>query len=84
MQPAWVVAGEASGRLEAEILRAMLESLGLHVQLSQESASSAYSLGVGPLGTVEILVPEEDAPAARAAIEDYFTGKSATEDEADK
>ena len=77
MKPEWVVAGEASGRLEAEIVRGMLESLGLHVQLSQESASSVYGLGVGPLGTVEILVPKPEAEAARAAIEDYLTGKSA-------
>jgi hypothetical protein len=78
----WVVAGEASGKLEAEILRGMLESLGFHVRLSQESAGAAVGLSVGPLGTVELLVPEDEEPAAKSAIDDYFSGKSmATEDQ---
>jgi Putative prokaryotic signal transducing protein len=75
MTAAWVVAGEAGGRLEAEILKGMLESLGLHVQLSHESVASAYSLGVGPVGRVELLVPAEEEPEARAALDDYFSGK---------
>jgi Putative prokaryotic signal transducing protein len=75
MTAAWVVAGEVGGRLEAEILKGMLESLGLHVQLSHESVASVYSLGIGPVGRVELLVPAEEASAARAALDDYFTGK---------
>jgi hypothetical protein len=83
METKWVVAGEASGRLEAEILRGMLESLGLHVQLSQESASAVYSVGVGPMGRVELLVPEAEERAATAAIEDYMSGKNAAEEAAE-
>jgi hypothetical protein len=75
MTAAWVVAGEVGGRLEAEILKGMLESLGLHVQLSHESVASVYSLGIGPVGRVELLVPAEEESAARAALDDYFTGK---------
>ena len=84
MVPAWVVVGEAAGRLEAEILRGMLESLGLQVRLSQESAAAAYGLALGPLGRVELLVPPEEEAAARAALDDYFAGKNAEADPADE
>lgn len=75
MPDSWVVIGEAAGRLEADILRGMLESLNLHVRLSQESAGSTYGLSVGPLGRVELMVPDDEVPTARAALDDYYSGK---------
>lgn len=83
MSSPWIAVGEAAGRLEAEILRGMLESQGLHVRLSQESAGSTYGIGVGPLGRVELLVPNGEEAAARAALEDYFSGQQADRDAPD-
>jgi len=80
MSSPWIAIGEAAGRLEAEILRGMLESLGIQVRLSQESAASTYGIGIGPLGRVELLVPLGEEAAARTALDEYFSGKQADRD----
>jgi len=80
MSSPWIAIGESAGRLEAEILRGMLESLGIQVRLSQESAGSTYGIGVGPLGRVELLVPRGQEAAARAALDEYFSGRQAERD----
>ncbi len=75
MMSDWIPVGETAGRLEAEILKGMLESLGLHVRLSQESAGSTYGLSVGPLGRVELMVQQGEETTARAALDDYYAGR---------
>jgi len=77
----WVQVGETAGRLEAEILRGMLESLGVSVRLSQESAGATYGLSVGPLGAVELWVPAAEAATARAALADYYSGAHADDED---
>jgi len=71
----------ASGMLEAEILRGMMEAHGIPVMLSHESAMSAYSVGVGPLAQVEVLVPEAYLPQAEALLDDYISGRLETPDQ---
>ena len=72
----WQVIEEVGGDLQAEILRGLLEAQGIQVLLSQEGiAHFAYSLTVGPLSTVQILVPTSQLEAAaktmaRDAVED--------------
>ena len=73
------VAGEATGMVEAEILRGYLEAQGIAVWLSHEAASTAYGLGVGPMATVQLLVKSPHLQAARQALEDYRSGKLSAE-----
>ncbi len=80
MSSDWIPVTETAGRLEAEILKGMLESLGLHVRLSQESAASTYGLAVGPLGRVEVMVLKGEESTARAALDDYYSGSRAEDD----
>ncbi|HET7009811.1 MAG TPA: DUF2007 domain-containing protein [Anaerolineales bacterium] len=80
METEWVTVDEAAGRLEAEILRGMLESLGLRVRLSQESAAASYGLSLGPMARVEVMVPQEEASAAKAALDDYYSGREIPSD----
>jgi hypothetical protein len=49
------------------------------VWLSQEGASRAYSLGIGALGRVQILVPSDMSERARSILEDYYAGKYESE-----
>jgi hypothetical protein len=70
-----VLVESVSGSLEAEILRGMLESFGLTVNLSQESAGRVYGLGVGRLARVDILVPADQADRARDILADYRAGR---------
>ncbi len=72
----WQVVYEIAGDPQAEILRGLLEAQGIKVLLSQEGvAHFAYSLTVGPLSTVQILVPSSQVEEALAILEDFRQGK---------
>lgn len=78
----WQVIDEIGGDFQAEILRGLLEAQGIQVLLSQEGiAHFAYSLSVGPLSTVQILVPTSQVEAALEILEDYRLGKFAEPEE---
>ena len=77
----WVVIGIVPGDLQAEILRGFLEAQGIPVLLSQEGAGRAIGLSVGPLGEVEILVPEQNQLEATRLLADYHAGLFETDEE---
>lgn len=70
-----VVVYTAAGRMEANIVKGMLEAAGIPVELSQESAGTVYGLTVGPLGWVDVLVTEQHAQEAQALIEAMGQGE---------
>ncbi len=74
MNDSYVVIETVYGRVQAEILRGMLEAAGIHAQLAQESAGTAIGLGVGPLGAVRLSVPSKHADAARDLLQAYYDG----------
>lgn len=80
MEERWEVVEMVQGQLQAEILRGLLEAQGLQVWLNQEGAGVAYGITVGPLGTVEILVPSSQLPQARQILDAYYEGEFAEED----
>ena len=57
------------GQIEAQIIKAKLESEAIPVHLSYESAGVVYGLTLDGLGEVKILVPEECLARARALIQ---------------
>lgn len=65
----------AAGKVEAEILRSLLEANDINVYLSYESAGTAYGLGVGPLAEVDIMVKPEQQADAEALLDDYYKGR---------
>jgi hypothetical protein len=67
-----------SGLLEAEILRGLLEAAGVMVELSHEAALSAYSLGVGRMARVDVMVRAEQEALAREVIQEYRSGNLET------
>ncbi len=69
-----------SGLIEAEILRGLLEAAGVKVELSHEAALSAYSLSVGRLARVELMVRAEQETLARQVIAEYNSGVLDTPD----
>ena len=68
------VVASVAGRMEAEIIRGMLEARGIEVVLSQESAATAYGISVGALARVDIMVPLGQAESAESALDEYFAG----------
>jgi hypothetical protein len=79
----WEVVIEAPGDLQAEIIRNLLEAQGIKVFLNQEGAGRAVGLTLGPLGQVQVLVPEHQSQAARQIVDDYYDGKYETDGEND-
>jgi len=71
----WEVVEEVSGDIQAEIIRGLLEANEIPVWLSQEGAGKVYSVGIGALGKVQILVPSDVSDRARAILEDYRLGR---------
>ncbi len=78
----WELITTVSGELQANILRNLLEVQGIKVFLSQEGAGRAVGLAMGPMGEVQVLVPENQSEAARQIVDDYYAGKfESSEDE---
>jgi hypothetical protein len=73
--PHWEVLAVTAGDLRAELISGLLTAQGIQVQLSQEGAGRAIGLSVGPLGDVEILVPNHQLDEARKILDDYLAGR---------
>lgn len=71
----WTVIAEINGELQAELIRSLLDAQGVRVFLNQEGAGRAYGLSVGPLGMVQVLVPESQGQLAKQILADYSSGK---------
>lgn len=56
-------------QIEAQIIKGRLESEGIPVLLSYESAGLVYGLTVDGIGEVRIMVPTSVAEEARAILE---------------
>lgn len=65
----------ANGNLEAETVKALLESFGIKSYINQESAGLAYGLTVGPLADAEILVNQKDLAEAKSIIAKMESGE---------
>jgi hypothetical protein len=77
----WEVITEVPGDLQAEILRNLLEVEGIKVFLNQEGAGRAVGLTLGPMGQVQVMVPEHQSQEARRIVDDYYEGKFESNDE---
>lgn len=58
----------AQGQMEAQIIKSRLESEGIPVVLDYEPIGAIFGLTVNGLGEVRVLVPAEEAEAARLAL----------------
>lgn len=64
-----------AGQLEAEMIKAFLESHGLNVELNQESVGRTLGLSAGRLGQVWVLVPESQVAEAQELLEAMAKGE---------
>jgi len=65
----------AYGQLEADMVRLMLEAVGITVILRRESAGAVYGLTVGPLGEVHLYVPASQFEDAQQLIRSMQSGE---------
>ncbi len=59
----------AHGQLDAEMIKAFLESNGIGVIAAGESVGTTYGITLGPLGDVDIMVTAEQADEARSLLD---------------
>jgi hypothetical protein len=77
-----VVVYTAAGPGLAEIIRGALVAAGIPAQTSREGAGAAYGFTVGPLGMVDVLVPEEHAARAEELLAAIRRGDLADDSDA--
>lgn len=65
----------ASGMLDAEMMKNLLESFEIECILLGESIGSTYGLTVTPAGGVEVMVRKEDVARAQDIITKYQDGE---------
>lgn len=65
----------ASGKLDGEMMKNLLESFEIECLLLGESAGAAYGLTVTPMGDVEVLVHTADVEKALKIIQEYQNGQ---------
>ena len=71
----WVTLLEVFDRLEAEILKEALEAQGIPSELFQEGVSHyLYPVG-GPMGRIQVCVPDKNLQQAREWLESYNSGE---------
>ncbi len=75
MSAKYVQVYTANGMLEAETIRAFLESMGIEAFVSQESVGMTYGLTVGPLGEARIYVPDDQVDQAISALKEMEKGE---------
>jgi len=69
--------------LEAEVVRAKLESYGLTATLARESIGRVLGLYIDGWGETRVLVPAEQAAEARAILEENDTAARMDEGQID-
>lgn len=65
----------AAGLLEAEMIKSFLESYGISVFVNQESLGKTLGLSAGPLGLVEVLVPQSQVEEATSLLQEVWEDK---------
>lgn len=64
----WVIVDEVAGSGNAEIVRGLLESYGIPVEIIGEGAAQSLGMVNLPFGRVHILVQQEDSTRAREIL----------------
>jgi hypothetical protein len=64
----------ASGKLDGEMMKNLLESFEIKCVLLGESIGSTYGLTVTPVGKVEVMVHTADLERAQQVIREYQNG----------
>ncbi len=65
----------ASGKLDGEMMKNLLESFEIESILLGESVGSTYGLTVTPVGKVEVMVHAADVEKALQIIQEYQNGQ---------
>jgi hypothetical protein len=73
----------ANGEIHAQQVRAFLDAAGISTSVRGEALRHTHGLTLNGLGSVEILVADRDAEAARALLRSAEAGQFRLADDAD-
>lgn len=79
----WVLLTKTNHYTEAEIIKGFLEAKGVSVKLLKSGLASAYPFTIGPLATVEVLVPRVMEARARELLSEWKKRETAGPEEMD-
>ncbi len=82
MNDQYVVVSTAQGQFDESQLRAFLEANGIPTQSRGETLRTTHGLSLDGLGTVDILVPRDQADAARDLLAQAERGELRLADDA--
>jgi hypothetical protein len=68
MENKWVVIRYPKNETEAQIIKGLLESEGIPVQIKQEAIGKTYGLTLNGLGQIRILVPASSKTEAERLL----------------
>jgi hypothetical protein len=76
----WKMLAEVYGRMEAEMIKSLLEAEGIPVELFQEGIGHhVFPVTVDGLGKVQVFVPNKKITEAREWLHSYETGIEAND-----
>jgi len=77
----WKILTKVYDRVEAEMMKAALETLEISVELAQESVGGTIPVGFGAFAEIHLFVPQEKFEEAKAWLEMYENDEAEVEDE---
>jgi len=82
--PELVEVYKAQGAMEANMVRGVLEANGIDSMEAGEAWGKVYGMSVGTMGSVPILVRQNDADRAKQLLADVASGEFQIEEDDDE
>jgi hypothetical protein len=79
----WKLVDEVAGSIQGELIKSLLNAQGIDVVLSEEGAGRVLGLNTGPMGNVQVFVPEASYAQAKGILELYYSGDMEITDQED-
>lgn len=77
----WKILTKVYDRVEAEMMKAALETLGISVEFAQESVGGTIPVSFGTFAEIHLFVPIEKFDEAKAWLEIYENDEAEIEEE---
>ena len=79
----WEILTKVYDRIEAEMMKAALETLEIPVELAQESVGGTIPVGFGAFAEIHLFVPKDKMEEAKAWLEVYESDQAEVEEDQD-
>ena len=77
----WKILTKLHDRVEAQMMKAALETLDIPVEIAQEGAGDLFPVSFGKMAEIHLFVPDEKFEEASAWLDMYENDKAEIEEE---